>query len=1347
VSWIRARAGQRWREPAGQANLGTIIVLVLLSFLQRPGDTTFDTKFDLTADPGRFLTSTLHLWNPRLSFGELQNQAYGYLFPQGTFFLLGDHLGVPDWVVQRVWSALVLVAAYEGARRLFRALQPDPGAWLPIVAGVAYAVSPRLLGLSGVLTAEILPTAVLPWVVLPLVHALHGRMSPLRGALLSGCAVLFMGGVNAVENLAALPLPALLLICSLASPVGRRLAGWWVLAVALASAWWMLPLLVLGKYSPPFLDYIETSSATTHPLGWTNVVRGADHWLGFVTVSGEKWWPGAFDLATEPMLIAVTALVAAVSLAGLFHPSMPARLPLVSSAVLGMVLLTIAGHSRLGSPLDGSVRDLLDGPLALLRNVHKVDPLVRLPLALGFAQAVGLLVARSSRASGVRARVGRLAPRFAVASVCAVLLVSAQPMFAGELRKPGWDSVPQAWQQAADYLSEHSHGRRALVLPGSGFGQQTWGWTIDEPIQGLASSPWVSRSQVPLVPGPTIRFLDSLEDRIQDGRGSPALAASLARAGISHVVVRRDLDLFASGAPSPARVDQALQRSQGLLPVAGFGSTGFGDQDLITIYSVLRDVPRVQAVEADSVATLAGGPEDVITVLEAGTLDAARPVVVSTANDDDAPELVGDGYRRRERQFGRLRDSLSQVMAASESYRIDRRAHDYPGVGSKRVTAVYPDISGLSASSSSGYADTLGPVRPELGPYSAVDGSDETYWRSAPFEDPHGQWLEVRLKEPQPLSHVDVAVGVDGFSGVPVRRIRVDAGGQVSEQSVDPDTGVVRVPFSGAPVDRVRVTVLATFGDPDTGVVAVREISLPGLTLGRDLQVPDVHADEGTGFVFRAAPERRACVDSFVGLSCEADAARPSEEEAGLFRRFSTDVAGSWTISATVDARAAAATGELLWPLGRQVRVGASSVLANDPAVSGQFAFDGDPRTSWLSGRGDPSPVLVLKWPRPRTLTRLRVEPAAGRARTPVVAELEGGGESRRVDLGAGSLGVFAPLRTNQVTIRFPMPKATADTEALPVGVGELRLDGLRSLTYGPQPADPTGADCGLGPEVVLDGHRIPTRVSGTLADVIGGVTLALEPCRGPVSLEAGEHELAVASTDRFVPAAVSLLPTGRSQEAATRTRATEVERWDATARAVRVAPGALALLRVPENVNAGWHATLGGKELKRAAVDGWQQAYWVPAGEGGTVHLTYAPDRPYRLALLTGAVAAGLLLIGCVLLWWRERTRAPVPVTPPPGLVARLPSGPVAVVVMLVLGWVLGGVPLAAGVLLGALLRNRAAVRRWTAVVLVASAGVVAAVLAEVDQAASWSVVDATTGAAIGLLATALWTREAATE
>ena len=136
-----------------------IAALVLSQLLQQPGRQTFDTKLDLTVDPARLLEGSLHLWNPLLSFGELQNQAYGYLFPMGSFFLLGDAVGLPPWLVQRAWSALVLVAAFEGARRLHRALSPSVPTGLWLVTGLAYALAPRTLGLVGVLSAEALPAA------------------------------------------------------------------------------------------------------------------------------------------------------------------------------------------------------------------------------------------------------------------------------------------------------------------------------------------------------------------------------------------------------------------------------------------------------------------------------------------------------------------------------------------------------------------------------------------------------------------------------------------------------------------------------------------------------------------------------------------------------------------------------------------------------------------------------------------------------------------------------------------------------------------------------------------------------------------------------------------------------------------------------------------------------------------------------------------------------------------------------------------------------------------------------------------------------------------------------------
>ena len=93
--------------------------MTVLMLLQQPGATTYDTRAELTERPGSFLSGAFTLWHPESNFGEFQNQAYGYLFPQGTWFWLSDLLGMPDWVSQRLWSALILVLACEGARQTF----------------------------------------------------------------------------------------------------------------------------------------------------------------------------------------------------------------------------------------------------------------------------------------------------------------------------------------------------------------------------------------------------------------------------------------------------------------------------------------------------------------------------------------------------------------------------------------------------------------------------------------------------------------------------------------------------------------------------------------------------------------------------------------------------------------------------------------------------------------------------------------------------------------------------------------------------------------------------------------------------------------------------------------------------------------------------------------------------------------------------------------------------------------------------------------------------------------------------------------------------------------------------
>src|SRR6202453_5034347 len=141
-------------------------IALALTFAQSPGQISPDTKLDLTANPMRFLARATNLWNSALPFGQAQNQAYGYLFPHGTFFLAGHLLGMPGWITQRLWWALLLAVGFWGLLRIAEALgigsTPSRG-----IAAAAFALSPRVLTTLGSISSATLPIMLAPWVLLP----------------------------------------------------------------------------------------------------------------------------------------------------------------------------------------------------------------------------------------------------------------------------------------------------------------------------------------------------------------------------------------------------------------------------------------------------------------------------------------------------------------------------------------------------------------------------------------------------------------------------------------------------------------------------------------------------------------------------------------------------------------------------------------------------------------------------------------------------------------------------------------------------------------------------------------------------------------------------------------------------------------------------------------------------------------------------------------------------------------------------------------------------------------------------------------------------------------------------
>jgi arabinofuranan 3-O-arabinosyltransferase len=163
---------------------------------------------------------------------------------------------------------------------------------------------------------------------------------------------------------------------------------------------------------------------------------------------------------------------------------------------------------------------------------------------------------------------------------------------------------------------------------------------------------------------------------------------------------------------------------------------------------------------------------------------------------------------------------------------------------------------------------------------------------------------------------------------------------------------------------------------------------------------------------------------------------------------------------------------------------------------------------------------------------------------------------------------------------------------------------------------------------------------------------------------------------------AVALVPSSTPAYAPVqRGRSVAVMNWGPDHRSVVVGGGGSSYLVVHQNFNAGWTAELGNRTLKSARINGWQQAWVLPAGTGGVVTLSYTPDGLYQIGLIIGLALACLLV--ALALWPARRendarargARAELPTALATGaalVVLIIVAGPLAVIfpALLLLAW-----------------------------------------------------------------------------
>jgi arabinofuranan 3-O-arabinosyltransferase len=1338
-------------------------IALALTFAQSPGQVSPDTKLDLTANPLRFLARATNLWNSDLPFGQAQNQAYGYLFPHGTFFLLGHFLGLPGWMTQRLWWALLLTVGFWGLLRVAETL----GIGSPtsrLIGAAAFALSPRVLTTLGSISSETLPMMLAPWVLLPTILALRGSSGRSGRALAAqaGLAVALMGAVNAIATLAGC-LPAVIWwACHRPNRLWWRYTAWWLLALCLAMLWWVVALVLLRSVSPPFLDYIESSGVTTQWSSLVEMLRGTESWTPFVAPTATAGAP----LVTGSAAILGTCLVAAAGLAGLASPSMPARGRLVTMLLVGVVLMAVGYSGGLGSPLAHQVQLFLDAAGAPLRNVHKLDLVIRIPVALGIAQLLGRIPMPGS------APVSVWLPAFAhperdkrVAATVVILIalaVSTSLAWTGRLTPPGtFSAIPRYWHEAADWLSEHNVSEaggvnpgRVLVVPGAPFATQVWGSSHDEPLQVLGSSPWGVRDSIPLTPPQTIRALDSVQRLLAAGRPSVGLADTLARQGISYVVLRNDLDPETSRSARPILVHRAIEGSPRLQKVAQFGApVGPGTLAGFVTDSGLR--PRYPAVEiyrvavagdpgapyfadTDQLDRVDGGPEVLLRLDERRRLLGRPPLgpVLMTADARSAglaaPAVtVTDTPVARETDYGRVDQHSSAIRAAGDTRHTYNRVPDYPVPGADTVFGSWTG-GRITVSSSSSDSTAMPDVAPATSPTAAIDGDSGTAWVSNALQAAVGQWLQVDFDHPVSNGAITLTPSATAV-GAQVRRILIETvNGSTTLRFDEPGKPLAAaLPYGETPW--VRITAAGT-DDGSPGVqfgitdLSITQYDASGfahpVNLRHTAQVPgpppgSAIAGWDLGSELLGRP---GCAPAPDGVRCAASMALAPEEPVNFSRTLTVPAPVSVTPTLWVRPRQGPKLADLIAEPNTTRAQGDSDVV--DILGSAYAATDGDPATAWTAPQRvvqhKSPPTLTLALPRPTEVAGLRLvpSPSALPAHPTVVAvNLGDGPQVRELKAGQPQTLSLKPRVTDTISISLLDWEDVIDRNAL--GFDQLKPPGLAEVVaLGADgspiaPADATRnrsreitVDCDHGPVIAVAGRFVHTSIRTTAGALLDDEPVEALPCeRDPIALPVGQQELLISPGAQFVvdgaqlttPTAAELPSSTGPAPAPAATGA-----WGPDRREVRAPASATSrVLVIPESIDPGWVArTSIGTRLTPVAVNGWQQGWVVPAGNPGTITLTFATNSLYRAGL---AVGLALLPLLAMLALWRTRRR---PTDAPPA--APWMPGPWAGVAVLTVGTVIAGVAgfVVAGGALGLryALRNR---QRWREPVTVAlSAG-----------------------------------------
>lgn len=839
--------------------------------LSQPGRLPADTKLGLTLDPARLMASSLHSWDTSQFAGWVPHQAISYLWPSGPFYWTFARLGVPEWVVQRLWVGSVLFLGGAGIFWFVRRRGYTVGAAL--VGALIYQLSPYVLPYASRTSLMLLPWAGLGWLMGLAEQAAVPGGGWRRPTALFGLVIATVGGINLTAIAMVAPAPILLLV-ELArrreTTVRRSLLTAARLGAVslLGSLWWMSMLAVQGRYGAKVLGYSETLQAVSSTSTAPEVLRGAGYWLSYVRPASGPNTTAAMRYMTSPWLIAVGFVLLGVCLATFVVVRFTERALAGMLLVVGLVLAVSVHPITDASPLMSGIADASRSTLALsMRSSTRAVPLILMALALCAAALIDATTVRAVRW------------RVLVAPVLVVLVLANQPaLFTGEIVDPGLlhdQRPPREWTDAVAFLDEGDSEQRVLQLPGVEFQVYSWGYTVDPPLAWLTKRPLITRDLLPLGSPGAMDLLYAFDDRFQNGTAEPAAVAPVLRfLGADTIWLARDTDSAYFNAVSPADVAAVLDHTPDV-------TVGDANNDHVTLYHV-QDPARIARAATRTVVVFGSG-DGIIDAAAAGLLDGHEAVLYAADltdaelqqwGDAGALFLLTDSNRDRAHQWRGSQDVWGFTETGgrgSDVLRFDAQDARFPVFIDERAideTTAAPD-GGITVRATS-YGS---PVRylPAHRPAMAVDGDPLTAWTVGADDGP-------TVGEQIRLSPVDGLRIVQATSDARITRVGIDDGGTHRSVDLGPESTTAdgqRIPATGV----VTITIEAVSGSGEVGFTEL---------------LPDAHPETVRTPVLRAAP---ASGPFGVVLT------RLTDQETQLRRAFASPAlpAPEWTVSVRID--------------------------------------------------------------------------------------------------------------------------------------------------------------------------------------------------------------------------------------------------------------------------------------------------------------------------------------------------------------------------------------------------------------------------------------------------------------